>query len=120
MTEKLNQDPSKGGIKNDIGKVPLDLLPMGALIEVGKVLEFGAKKYASYNWAKGMSFMRLIAAALRHIFAWSMGEDKDPETGLSHIAHALCCLLFLMEFIVRGKAYATHDDRHKWPADDTQ
>ena len=25
------------------------------------------------------------------------GEKLDPETGLSHMAHALCCLLFKLE-----------------------
>lgn len=111
--DKLNQDAAKGGVKHDIGKEPLDLLPFAALTEVAKVLDFGAKKYAAYNWAKGMSWARLIAATLRHIFAFMRGEDKDKETGLSHIAHALCCLLFLMAFIVEPERYARFDDRPK-------
>ncbi len=48
----------------------------------------------------------------RHIFAWWGGEDKDPETGFSHLAHAGCCLLFLMEF--QRNSWGT-DDRFQGP-----
>jgi len=27
-----------------------------------------------------------------------MGEKNDPETGLSHLAHASACLMFLIHF----------------------
>lgn len=84
------------GTKFDQGKAPLDLLPSDALLSVAEVLAFGEKKYAAGNWAKGLEYRRLISAALRHIGAFNAGEDKDPESGLSHIAHASCCLLFLL------------------------
>lgn len=113
-TDKYNQDKVVGGVKHDLGKTPLDLLPMGALFEVGEILKFGAAKYAAYNWAKGMSYSRLIAASLRHIFAFNQGQDLDPETNRSHIAHALCCLLFLMEYEHRKEQFKQFDDRFKW------
>ena len=87
-----------GGVKHDAGKPRLDLLPAEALVEIGAVLGAGAEKYAPHNWRKGFAYSRLIAAALRHIFAWVGGEDKDPETGRSHLAHAACCLMFLITF----------------------
>lgn len=111
---RTNTNKEAGGVKNDLGKVPLDLLPMSALIEVGEILKFGAEKYAPYNWAKGMSYSRLIAASLRHIFAFNQGQDLDPETNRSHIAHALCCLLFLMEYEARKSKFEQYDDRFKW------
>lgn len=86
------------GRKFDKGKVPLDLLPKAALIEVAKVLDFGARKYAPYNWAKGMAYSRLLAAAYRHLWAFESGEDKDRETSVSHLAHAVCCILFLLSY----------------------
>lgn len=86
-----------GGTKHDDGKVPLALLPFDGLTEVGKVLQFGAKKYAPDNWRGGFTWRRLISATLRHVFAFAKGEDVDPETGISHLAHAICCLLFLLE-----------------------
>lgn len=99
-----------GGLKFDGDKPALALLPIESLEEVGKVLTFGAKKYAAHNWRQGFKWSRLLSAAMRHLFAFTRGEDKDPETGLSHLAHAACCLLFLISF---GKTGAGEDDRFK-------
>lgn len=86
------------GTKNDAGKVGVHLLPPTPLIEIAKVLDFGATKYAPYNWTKGISYSRVYGAALRHLWSWFRGENKDPETGLSHLAHAGCCVLFLLQY----------------------
>ena len=87
------------GAKHDGGKLRYSLLPKGTISEVLKVLEFGAKKYAPDNWMKvDNAQTRYYDAALRHITAWHEGEKLDSETGVSHIAHALCCLHFLMWF----------------------
>ena len=75
------------GTKNDAGKVGLHLLPPGALFEIAQVLDFGVKKYAAWNWSKGMAASRLFAAALGHLWAWWCGEENDPETNLPHLAH---------------------------------
>ncbi len=92
-----------GGAKLDAGKNPLELLPFDAIEEVGRILEFGAKKYARRNWEKGISYSRVAGAVLRHTFKWIMGEDRDPETGRSHMAHAACECLFLVAFELRGR-----------------
>lgn len=97
-------------LKFDTNKIPVELLPTQALEEVAKVLAFGAKKYDSWNWAKGFKWTRLIGAAIRHIFAYQRGEDKDSESGLSHIAHAACCLLFLLQHELSNLG---EDDRYK-------
>lgn len=69
----------------------------------------GERKYGTYNWMHGMSWSRLVGAAMRHLTAWHSGEDLDPETSLSHLGHARCCLAMLL-------AYQTHglgeDDRY--------
>lgn len=98
------------GTKYDSGKVPLELLPTQALEEVARVLDFGQKKYASWNWAKGFKWTRLIGAAIRHIYAYQRGEDKDPESGLSHLSHAACCILFLLQHEISNLG---EDDRYK-------
>ena len=84
------------GIKYDDGKARMSLVPHGAMEEVAKVLAFGANKYSPGNWAKGIQYSRLLDAAERHVGAFNEGQDKDNESGLSHIAHATCCLLFLL------------------------
>lgn len=98
------------GLKYDIGKVPLELLPVEALIEIAKVMAFGAEKYGRHNWRKGMAWSRLVGAILRHLFAWILGEDKDPESNLNHLAHAGCGILFLLTYEINGSGM---DDRYK-------
>jgi hypothetical protein len=62
---------------------------------VGRVLAFGAKKYAAGNWAKGMEWSRLLDAMGRHVEAFKSGEEIDIETGECHLYHAGCMLQFL-------------------------
>ena len=105
-------EPAEGK-KHDAEKPPLDLLDATALLEVGRVLEFGAKKYAPNNWRAGISRERLIAAALRHTLAAASGKRNDPESHLSHLAHAMCCLMFALHFEVEGTEVP--DTRFKKP-----
>jgi hypothetical protein len=90
------------GIKHDKEKNRVDLLPVDALEEIAKVLSFGAKKYGERNWAKGMKWSRVYGALLRHMFAFFLGKDKDEETGLPHLAHAGCCIMFLLSYQLRN------------------
>lgn len=99
------------GRKDDTGKNPWHLLPSDALDEITKVLKHGAEKYTPRNWERGMAYSRPFSALQRHIWAWWRGEDKDPETGLSHVAHAACCCLFLLAYELRAMKH--HDDRER-------
>ena len=95
------------GLKKDAGKPRFSLLPPGTLLEVVEVLTFGAQKYADDNWMHvGGARKRYYDALQRHVEAWWQGEVRDPETGRSHLAHAVCCALFLMWF-----------DRHHAPTE---
>jgi hypothetical protein len=97
------------GIKFDQDKVRMELLPPFAQEEIAKVLTYGARKYDPYNWAKGMPWTRVYGAAIRHLNAFARGEDTDPETGLSHVAHAACNLMFLLEY---ERFHPELDDRY--------
>ena len=90
------------GRKHDAGKDPWHLLPWDAVRQVVAVLRFGASKYGDRNWESGIRYSRCYSALLRHMTAWWEGESRDPETGLSHLAHAGCCVVFLLAFEVRG------------------
>ena len=86
------------GRKFDSNKPRMDLLPPKAILETAKVLSFGAEKYDPENWRLLDNLQsRYTAGALRHIFAHMDGEKDDPESNISHLAHALCCLLFKLE-----------------------
>lgn len=89
------------GRKDDAGKTAFEYISPEAMIELARVLEFGARKYAPRNWEKGMAWGRVFGAMMRHAWAWWRGENNDPETGLSHMAHALCCAMFLLHYSIR-------------------
>ena len=93
-------------------KTRFDLVPFASIGDIADVLAYGAKKYEANNWARGTKWGRYFSALCRHLFAWWRGEDRDPETGFSHLAHAGCCLLFLMEY--QRNAWGT-DDRFRGP-----
>jgi hypothetical protein len=85
-------------------------VPQAALVEVARVMTFGAKKYDDHNWRSGFDWSRLYDASLRHISAHVQGHDLDPESGRSHLAHAACCILMLLEHELMGIGV---DDRYK-------
>jgi hypothetical protein len=100
------------GQKADRGKVLLWLLPVDALWAVAQVYTFGVKKYAAHNWAKGMKWSQMISAAKRHLTAFELGQDRDKESGLWHLAHLAFCILCLMAYQLRRVG---DDDRFKLP-----
>mgnify|MGYP001568131910 CR=1 FL=1 len=83
------------GKKFDGDKPMVDLLDPEWLLEVSQVLTHGAKKYGLYNWQNRLERRRILAAALRHIIAYWKGEKIDKDSGLQHLAHASCCIMFL-------------------------
>lgn len=105
-------------VKMDGQKPPMDLIPWESMEGVAQVLDFGRCKYQAHNWRKGFLWTRLASAALRHIFSWLSGEDNDKESGLSHIDHATCCLMFLSAHI-KSKAMGKDDRAHILLAEDT-
>jgi hypothetical protein len=85
------------GTKLDVEKARWDLLPVEAVRQIVDVLTFGARKYAPDNWrVVPDARRRYYAATLRHLTAWWEGETRDPESGMRHLAHAGCCVLFLL------------------------
>lgn len=93
--------PLEHGTKFDQGKPGFELLPDDALAAIQKVLDFGAVKYDARNWEKGMNWKRAWNACLRHLWAWMRREECDPETRMSHLWHAGCCILFLIAWEMR-------------------
>lgn len=87
------------GQKDDKEKNRLDLIEPEFIEGIGKVLTFGANKYEPNNWQKVEDAEdRYYAAALRHLIAWRKGEKTDPESGLSHLDHVACNIMFLQHF----------------------
>jgi len=106
----VNYPKSGSAMKFDSDKLPVNLLSTEAMLQITAVLKFGAEKYHAHNWRDGFAWSRPLAAAMRHIMAYNDGEDRDSESGLSHLAHAACCIMFLLEF---EKTHPHLDDRYK-------
>lgn len=106
----LKPSETSSGLKYDDEKPRVDLLDSEWLEGTAQVLTFGARKYAAHNWRGGISYSRLIGAGLRHLFAIMRGEDVDPESGLGHVYHLSCCVMFLSWMMTHRKDL---DDRWK-------
>lgn len=88
---------ASGFTKHDHGKPRHSLIPPMAEREMAKVLTFGAQKYSEDNWRKVDDPSRYVDAAMRHINDYRTGKWSDDESGLHHLAHAMCCLAFVVE-----------------------
>lgn len=86
-------------MKKDAGKPRMELIDWGFVEETARVLGFGAAKYEANGWRKGMQVTRVIGSMFRHMIAFAMGQDKDPESGLSHLGHVGCNLMFLVAYL---------------------
>ena len=97
--------------KDAIGsrKVPTSLLSGPVLMEMGLGQLEGACKYGAFNWrVAGVRASVYYDALQRHIEAWKEGEDLDPDSGLSHLVKAMCCLHVLRDAEIHGMV---NDDR---------
>jgi len=102
-------DTPNTGMKFDQEKPRLDLVEPSFLLGLADVLTYGARKYAPNNWREGIDASRLYAALQRHLLAFWQGEDIDPESGLPHLSHAACELMFL-QWMTDNRPN-DHDDR---------
>lgn len=100
---------SEKGLRYNEGKRKWSLVDFDALSGMVEVLEFGACKYAPYNWKKGLPTTEICESMLRHIFAYLNGETVDPESGISHVGHIQCNAMFLGNMSKRNE----WDDREK-------
>lgn len=103
----LSQEKGSGARFN-AGKPDFSLIPMCTLEDEARVWEYGRAKYAAWNWTKGMAWSIPFACAMRHMAAWQRGEECDPESGLPHLAHAMCNLRMLTLYT---QTYQVGDDR---------
>lgn len=91
-----------GGVKFDTNKPDYSLLTRAMLEPMARGFMYGAAKYGRYNHKGGMDNIRLIAAALRHIFAYNDGEDLDAESGNPHLGHAMCAIAMILDNEANG------------------
>ena len=100
-------NPDKA-LRYSAGKAGVDQIPADVLIEWGDVFTYGEKKYFRDNWKRGGDWHEAYGSALRHLYAFWLGEELDPESGLPHLAHALWNVGALRYYETRGLG---NDDR---------
>ena len=72
------------------------------LDELTMAMEYGIAKYGRNNWKKGMEWSRLLDAGMRHGIAILRGENIDPDSGNTHLAHMLGSIHMLIGNIELG------------------
>lgn len=98
----------------DSGKPALDLIPPQALWEMDRVFAYGAGKYSPDNWRKGMNWRRLGGSVLRHVTLYLSGQDRDKESGCTHLGMAMADCAMLLDYYFNKLGT---DDRLKAPVD---
>lgn len=99
-------------MKYDNDKAPLHLIPPEVLMSVATVLGFGATKYGANNWREDLNAVmmsRNYSSLQRHLNQFWSGQDLDEESGLNHLDHALCQLIFLKIQHLQGDLTAIDD-----------
>lgn len=110
--KSLEGDTYDNGLmkKKETKRECLSVLDPYAIQQIARVGKFGAEKYDAHNYRKGGPASYLLDAAYRHIMAWQQGEDIDPDSGESHLAHGAWNLCALMSWNNDG---VLEDDRYK-------
>lgn len=80
------------GVKFDGNKPDMTDIPLEAMWQMGAAFTYGQKKYGKNNYRNGMSVSRQLAASVRHIYQHLSGETFDPESGVTHLGHALASI----------------------------
>lgn len=103
-------------IRTARGKVPLDLIPLGALEGCARVFGYGAKKYSRGNFHTAdddQIAQRYVGGMLRHLAACQRPDGLydmtslaalDAESGLPEIDHAICGLIMLRALAIKQGA----------------
>ena len=85
------------------GKVPLSLVPGSFKTYTALGLAEGALKYGRWNFRAAKVVGSIYLDALeRHIEKYKNGEERDPVTGVPHLANASASLAILIDATVQG------------------
>jgi hypothetical protein len=89
------------GKKFDIGKLRWDLLDLNLLNGAVGALTMGATKYSDKGYLTVPNReSRYKSAFMRHYTKFiKNSQEKDNESGLFHLDHAICNLIILREFL---------------------
>lgn len=97
-----------------IKKAPIHLVSPISILHEAMAMAEGGMKYGPYNYrVDKVAATVYIAAGMRHMLDWSMGEDKTKDSKLHPLAHAKACCGIILDAEANGSLI---DDRFKSPA----
>ena len=74
------------------------VIPTAALLHLGEVMKLGADKYGPFNWRETpVPAETYVDAMGRHMLSWQDGENLDPESKKSHLAHVMACCAIIID-----------------------
>lgn len=103
------KQPQAKGDRFNTGKPKWSLIPQSALLPMVRQAEYGATKYAAWNWTKGLKVTEICESLKRHLDAFMEGKDLDEE-GMPHIGGIQWNAMALQWMLVNKPEL---DDRYK-------
>lgn len=92
---------NKDGNPKDLAgaaRSPLALVPLVALNEEALAFLEGALRYGAWNWTlEGVRASVYMSACCRHLFRWFLGQTRDTNSNVHHLASARACLAILID-----------------------
>ena len=93
MTDAITQFPSGAVRSADADDVRYDLITPVGLRRLAETCAEGAAKYGDVNWQKGIPASQMLNHAIRHLYLWLAGDDRED-----HLAHAAWNILGVCHF----------------------
>ena len=91
---------SSGATRSEM-TTAFSLLPWDALQSAAQVMKEGAATHGKGNWKKGFP----IDEGLDHVLAHLANYMNDADDGVDHLSHAICGLLMVKSFDLKGKKF---------------
>lgn len=113
IVDAINPKDLIGRTKPGLGNVP-----PGPLYEVARAFDDGARKYGAFNWREKSVLADVYHdACQRHLECWFHGRDRADDSKVHHLAHAIACLMILLD-AEQQKTLGDNRPHHNVPLDD--
>ena len=112
LVEQLSYDAKNEGETYIMAASGVQYINADFIVEMARVLAFGAKKYGANNWTQAPEAEArdiYLNALIRHVLAYATGDQHCVKDGQYHLAQIAVNAMFLFYFDKIGKAYELAD-----------
>ena len=108
-----------------VQKVPFRFTPPSALIELGRAMRDGTRPrnglpegYGPFNWRDSKVDTAIYyEAALRHLFNWFEGQQRDPVSKAHELGHVMACCAIIIDAETSGALIDSRPVPNGWVVD---